>query len=121
MDDLSTRHLTSANELIKLHGLKGASDHAADRIALLLERKDMEGIAVWRQIRAARALLKIEQKELAEMSRVSLATVKRLEALEGQVVAYARTIDAIKKALEKAGAVIVDPNGIGPGVRLRDK
>ena len=45
--------LTSANELIKLHGLKGASDHAADRIADLLERGDDEGVAVWRQIRAA--------------------------------------------------------------------
>ena len=45
--------LTSAKELIKLHGFKGASDHAADRIATLLERKDMEGVAVWRQIRAA--------------------------------------------------------------------
>ena len=45
--------LTSAKALIKQHGLKGASDHAADRIAELLERKDMEGVAVWRQIRAA--------------------------------------------------------------------
>ena len=45
--------LTSAKELIKRHGLKGASDHAADRIAELLERGDMEGAYVWRQIRAA--------------------------------------------------------------------
>ena len=73
------------------------------------------------QIRAARDLLRIEQKQLSEWSRVSLETVKRLEAMEGQVAAYARTIDAIKSALEKAGAVFVDPNGLGHGVRLKEK
>lgn len=30
----------SANELIKRHGLKGASDHATDRIATLREFQD---------------------------------------------------------------------------------
>ena len=39
---------------------KGASDHAADRIAALLERGDDEGAFVWRQIRAA--LLDVSDK-----------------------------------------------------------
>ena len=43
----------AANELIKQHGLKGASDHAADRIAELSERGDRDGAAAWRKIRAA--------------------------------------------------------------------
>lgn len=43
----------TAKELIKQHGLKGASDFAADRIARLLDLQDLDGVAVWRQIRAA--------------------------------------------------------------------
>ncbi len=59
---ISRNILTPAKELIKLRGLKGASDHAADRIATLLERKDMEGVALWRQIRAA--LLDVKDIEI---------------------------------------------------------
>ncbi len=43
----------AAQELINQHGLKGASDHAADRIAELTERGDLDGAGAWRKIRAA--------------------------------------------------------------------
>ena len=43
----------AANELIEKHGLKGASDHAADRIAELMERGDLDGAFAWRNNRAA--------------------------------------------------------------------
>ncbi len=43
----------AANELIEQHGLKGASDHAADRIAELTERGDLDGAGAWCQIRLA--------------------------------------------------------------------
>jgi hypothetical protein len=43
----------AANELIKEHGLKGAADYSADRIATLMELKDDAGVAVWRRIRGA--------------------------------------------------------------------
>lgn len=43
----------TANELIKQHGLKGASDYAADRIATLTDFQDHDGVAIWRKIRAA--------------------------------------------------------------------
>ncbi len=43
----------TANELIQQHGLKGASDYAADRIATLTDFQDHDGVAVWRKIRAA--------------------------------------------------------------------
>jgi len=46
------------------------------------------------QIRAARALLRWEQRDLAEASKVSLASVKRLETIHGQLAAQPRTIDA---------------------------
>ena len=45
--------LRTARELINQHGLKGASDHAAGRIASSLELGDHDGASVWAQVRAA--------------------------------------------------------------------
>ncbi len=42
-----------ANELIKQHGLKGASDYAADRVKTLMDAQFYDGVAVWRKISAA--------------------------------------------------------------------
>ena len=72
------------------------------------------------QIRAGRALSRMEQKDLAKKSGVSLPTIKRLEGIKGEVSAYASTLDKIKDALEAAGVVFVDSNELGPGVRLRE-
>lgn len=72
------------------------------------------------QVRAARALLRWEQKDLAEASKVSLPSIKRLEAQPGPLAAQSRTIDAIQNALETAGIVFILQNGGGPGVRLKD-
>ena len=33
---------------------------------------------------------------------------------------YASTLDKLRDALETAGVHFVDPNGLGPGVRLRE-
>jgi transcriptional regulator with XRE-family HTH domain len=71
------------------------------------------------QVRAARALLRWEQKELAEASSVSLASIKRLEIQKGELKAQPRTMAAIRSALEDAGIIFIDENGEGPGVRLR--
>jgi predicted transcriptional regulator len=71
------------------------------------------------QIRAARALLRWEQKDLAAASKVSLPSVKRLETIPGELAAQARTVDALRAALEFAGIIFVDENGEGRGVRLR--
>jgi transcriptional regulator with XRE-family HTH domain len=68
------------------------------------------------QIRAARAMLRIEQRELAERSGVSLETIKRIERIPGVVSAYTSTVAAIQSALEAAG--IEFTNGDKPGVRL---
>ena len=43
----------AAQELVSRHGLKGASDHLADRIARLVERGDEDEAATVRQVRAA--------------------------------------------------------------------
>jgi transcriptional regulator with XRE-family HTH domain len=72
-------------------------------------------------IRAARALLRWDQRHLAEASSVSLATVKRLESKPGILVAHASTLAALTRALEEAGVEFIDENGSGPGVRLRKR
>ena len=73
------------------------------------------------QVRAARMLLRWDQRHLAEKSGVSLPSIKRLEGQPGPMAAYGRTLSAIRGALETAGVVFVEPNGLGPGVRLREK
>ena len=69
------------------------------------------------QIRAARAMLRIEQRELAERSGVSLETVKRIERTPGPISAYTGTVDKLRRALESAGIEFSD--GDQPGVRLK--
>ncbi len=69
---------------------------------------------------AARAILRMEQKELAESSAISLETIKRLEKMKGEVSAYKGTVEAIRAALKKAGVEFLDAGGGGPGVRLRE-
>jgi transcriptional regulator with XRE-family HTH domain len=67
-------------------------------------------------IRAARALIRWEQKQLAEASGVSIPTIKRLEAKPGVLAGHSQTIAALKRALEGAGVEFT--NGGRPGVRL---
>jgi transcriptional regulator with XRE-family HTH domain len=73
------------------------------------------------QVRAARALLRWEQKDLAEASDVSLPTVKRLEQKPGPLAAHGNTIADLKAALEKAGIQFIPQNGGGAGVRFKDR
>jgi DNA-binding XRE family transcriptional regulator len=69
------------------------------------------------QFRAARAMARIEQVDLALQANVSVETIKRLERTEGPVSANVQTVDAVTRALEAAG--IEFTNGGQPGVRLR--
>jgi predicted transcriptional regulator len=70
------------------------------------------------QVRAARAMLRWEQRQLAEASEVSLPSIKRLESLPGPLAAQARTVSAIQRAFEAAGIIFIPENGGGAGVRL---
>lgn len=73
------------------------------------------------QLRAARALLRLDQSDLAKSSGVSVETIKRLEKMEGPLLAATgTTLAKLQSALTEAGVIFIDPNGIGPGVRLRD-
>ncbi len=63
-------------------------------------------------------MLRWSARELAQQAGVSLPTVQRIEAQEGQVNAMASTVNAIVQALSHAGVEFIKPNGGGPGVRM---
>jgi transcriptional regulator with XRE-family HTH domain len=69
------------------------------------------------QLRAARAMVRMEQTRLAERSGVSVETIKRLEARHGKLNAKSETVDRLRYALESEGvAFSSDPDH--PGVYL---
>jgi transcriptional regulator with XRE-family HTH domain len=68
------------------------------------------------QLRAARAMLRMEQSQLAQKSGVSVETIKRLEAGSGKLKAKFKTLHAIRRSLEFSGLVFSDDHG--PAVRL---
>ena len=70
------------------------------------------------QIRAARALLGWNQDDLAKASKVSIATIRRIESQEGPVMGYVSTLMSIQTALEKAGIRFLD-NDAGGGIGVR--
>ena len=75
------------------------------------------------QMRAARALLGIDQRQLAEMSGVSLPTIQRMEASEGNVRGVIDTLIKVVEAFDRAGIMLIgdgapSPEG-GRGVRLK--
>ncbi|SMH46319.1 helix-turn-helix domain-containing protein [Azospirillum agricola] len=75
------------------------------------------------QLRAARALLGIDQKTLAEAAGVSLPTIQRMEASGGNVRGIVDTLVKVVSALEAAGIELIGENtpsqGSGRGVRFR--
>lgn len=71
------------------------------------------------QLRAARALLKITALDLASISGVGISTIKRFELSEGVPSGNIKTIDSLKKALEKAGIEFIGSPDDRPGVRLK--
>ena len=70
------------------------------------------------QIRGARAILRLSQADLAKAASVSLETIKRLEAMHGELKVRLDTLTRIKDALERAGVEFIPENGGGAGVRL---
>ncbi|WP_106751885.1 helix-turn-helix domain-containing protein [Pannonibacter carbonis] len=77
------------------------------------------------QLKAARALLGIDQKTLAEMAGVSVPTIQRMEASNGTVRGVIETLTRVVEALEGAGIELIGDNVAslsgGRGVRLRDR
>jgi hypothetical protein len=71
------------------------------------------------QLRAARALLRWSALDLAKASKVGVATIRRVEVIEGDIPVTSANELAIRRALEAAGVEFIDENGGGAGVRFR--
>ena len=63
------------------------------------------------QIRAARALLRLEQAELAERAHISVATIRRLERGQSSERVAPATLAEVRKVLEEAGTEFI-PDGV---------
>jgi len=77
------------------------------------------------QLRAARALLGIDQKTLAELSGVSVPTIQRMEASDGTVRGVVDSLTKVIDALNDAGVELIGEGAAstdgGRGVRLAKK
>ncbi len=76
------------------------------------------------QLRAARALLDIDQRQMAELADLSVPTIQRMEASDGVVRGNVDSLMKLVAALESAGIELINP-GVpsttgGRGVRLRE-
>lgn len=75
------------------------------------------------QMRAARALLGIDQRQLAELAGVSLPTIQRMEASDGNVRGVIDTLTKVVEALDAAGIELIGESmtsqGTGRGVRFK--
>src|SRR6266478_6198215 len=76
------------------------------------------------QLRAARALLNIDQRQTADLADLSVPTIQRMEASDGVVRGNVDSLMKPVSALENAGIELINP-GVpsatgGRGVRLRE-
>ena len=77
------------------------------------------------QLRAARALLGMDQRALAEASGLSLPTIQRMEASEELIRGNVESLMKLIAALESAGVELINQGAVsdggGRGVRLRSR
>jgi transcriptional regulator with XRE-family HTH domain len=75
------------------------------------------------QLRAARALLGIDQRQLADLAGLSVPTIQRMEASEGVIRGNVDSLMKLTAALEKSGVELIPEGGTsqggGRGVRLK--
>jgi transcriptional regulator with XRE-family HTH domain len=75
------------------------------------------------QLRAARALLDIDQRDLADMSDLSVPTIQRMEASDGVIRGNVDSLMKLVAALDAAGIELVGEGAASPGggrgVRLK--
>jgi transcriptional regulator with XRE-family HTH domain len=77
------------------------------------------------QLRAARALLNIDQRQMADLADLSVPTIQRMEASDGVIRANVDSLMKLISALDSAGIELINPGGTsstgGRGVRLREQ
>jgi transcriptional regulator with XRE-family HTH domain len=76
------------------------------------------------QLKAARALLDVDQRELAELSNLSVPTIQRMEASDGVIRGNVDSLMKLVGALQEAGIELINEGAPslagGRGVRLRE-
>jgi transcriptional regulator with XRE-family HTH domain len=76
------------------------------------------------QLKAARALLGIDQRALAEAADLSLPTIQRMESSEGAIRGNIDSLVKLITALEAAGVKLIGEGAVseggGRGVRLKN-
>jgi transcriptional regulator with XRE-family HTH domain len=77
------------------------------------------------QLRAARGLLGIDQKQLADLAGLSVPTIQRMEASEGVIRGNVDSLMKLIAALDAAGIELIAEGAIsrdgGRGVRLKER
>jgi transcriptional regulator with XRE-family HTH domain len=63
------------------------------------------------QLRAARALLRIDQSDLARLAQISVVTIRRVEGTDAPARVAPDTMRAVREVLEHAGAEFI-PGGV---------
>jgi hypothetical protein len=71
------------------------------------------------QIRAARALLRWEQKDLAKASGLALITINAMERRPGRLMMRTSSLYALVEAFDKAGIEFLEGDDGGAGVRWK--
>lgn len=75
------------------------------------------------QLRAARALLGLDQRQLAELSGLSVPTIQRMEASDDMIRGNVGSLMKLISALESAGIELIGEGAVshggGRGVRLK--
>ena len=72
------------------------------------------------QLKAARALVGMEQSRLAEATGLNVNTIRNMEAVgPGPIAGRSVNVQAVQRALEDAGIAFL--NGGEPGVKLKRK
>ena len=75
------------------------------------------------QLRAARALLGMDQKDLAAASGLSLPTIQRMEASDGVIRGNVDSLMKLIAALDAAGVELINEGAVsekgGRGIRLK--
>ena len=76
------------------------------------------------QMRAARALLGIDQRQMAELSGLSVPTIQRMEASDGVIRGNVDSLMRLISALDDAGIELINVGAESPaggrGVRLKE-
>ena len=76
------------------------------------------------QLRAARALLSVDQRDLADMSGLSVPTIQRMESSDGVIRGNVDSLTKLVAALEDAGIELINDGATSPiggrGVRLKE-